>query len=245
MKQNKKKKRKNNKILSPIYLGIFASLCWIIGDLLLVGFTPQPDKYPLLSQTYASQIDVDFATLMLSGSTNRLMWGALLAVFSIPFYLYSTFAFGHIVKRKWKVPVFLLLFFGFAYAPLGHAAFFYVGEIYKAILNTDVSAHPQLLETANSFMKVLKINWATSLTMTFIGWLVYGISVAMGKTIFKRSTFWINPITFVLLIMIIVQFLPSPIKDWLACAIFNYAHFIFFITLILTFKTIKSKSKPD
>ncbi len=34
-------------------MGIFAALCWITGDFLIVGFTLEPDKYPLLSETYA------------------------------------------------------------------------------------------------------------------------------------------------------------------------------------------------
>ncbi len=173
------KQNKNKYILPAIYMGVFAALCWITGDFLIVGFTLNPSKYPLLSQTYASQIkDIDLATLMLSGSTARLMWGALIAVFSVPFYLLS------------------LIFIGFAYAPLGHASFFYVGEIYKTILNTDVSAHPQLLQTADGFMKVLKINLSVSLIITGFGWLLFGITVATGKTSLKRNSFWINPITF-------------------------------------------------
>ena len=87
--------------------GVFASLCWIIGDLLIAGFTPAPEKYPLLSGIYASQIDVGLATLMLSGSTNRLMWSALIAVFSVTFYLYATFAVSYLIKRKFMMSVFL------------------------------------------------------------------------------------------------------------------------------------------
>ncbi len=214
-------------------MGIIASVCWIIGDLLIVGFTPQPDKYPLLSKTYASQIDVEMATLMLAGSTKRLMWGALIAVFSVPLYLYSTVAFAHIVKPKFRTPVLILLFVGFAYAPLGHASFFYVGEIYKAILNTDVSAHSQLLQTADGFIQMQKINWASSLIATCLGWLLFGVFVAMGKTTLKKRNFWLNPITFIILIVVVTQVLPSPVKDWLACAIFNEAHFIFFIILLV------------
>ena len=103
-------------MLPAVLSGVFASLCWIIGDLLIVGFTPAPEKYPLLSEIYTSQIDVGLATLMLSGSTNRLMWGALIAVFSVPFYLYATFAVSCLIKRKFMMPVFLLLLLGFAYA---------------------------------------------------------------------------------------------------------------------------------
>ncbi len=235
--------KENKKILYPIIVGILASIFWIIGDLLIVGFTPMPEKYPLLSETYASQLDVDFAIVMLSGSTRRLMWGALIAVFSIPLYLYSVFAFFHIVKPKFNLAVVILLFVGFAYAPLGHAAFFYVGEIYKAIVNTDVSAHPQLLETASGFMKVLKLNWSISLIFSSLGWFVYGIFVLIGKSSLKKRFFFVNPITFILLIMLVTQFLQSSLKDWIACAIFNEANFIFFvILLIMNIRELKMKN---
>lgn len=220
-------------MLPAVLSGVFASLCWIIGDLLIVGFTPAPEKYPLLSETYTSQIDVELATLMLSGSTNRLMWGALMAVFSVPFYLYATFAVSYLIKRKSMMPVFLLLLLGFAYAPLGHAAFFYVGEIYKAVINTDVSAHAQLLQTAAGFVKILKICWTVSIGFTAAGWLVFGIMVASGKTLLKKSAVWFNPIIFFVGIGLLSILLPSPLKDLIGCAIFNEAHLIFFVALLL------------
>lgn len=220
------------KMLPAVLSGVFASLCWIIGDLLIVGFTPAPEKYPLLSEIYTSQIDVGLATLMLSGSTNRLMWGALIAVFSVPFYLYATFAVSYLIKRKFMMPVFLLLLLGFAYAPLGHAAFFYVGEIYKAVINTDVSAHAQLLQTVAGFVRILKICWTVSVGFTAVGWLVFGIMVASGKTLLKRSAVWFNPIIFFIGIGLLSLLPPFPLKDQIGCAIFNEAHLVFFAMLL-------------
>ncbi|MDO4692177.1 MAG: hypothetical protein Q4A64_04810 [Porphyromonadaceae bacterium] len=221
------------RLLPSVYSGLLASLCWIIGDLLLVGFTPQPESYPLLSQTYAHSLDVDLATHMLLGSTNRLMWGALIAVFSLPLYLYSAFSVGRLVQGKWRLAVFLLVFLGFAYAPVAHAGFFYVGEIYKAVIHTDSSAHSVLLETGSGFVRLLKICWITSLGFTAIGWLVFGTLVATGRTILKRSALWMNPIVFVLGISLVSALLPSPVQDWLACAVFNEAHFLFFAMLLI------------
>lgn len=44
--------------------------------MLLVGFVQTPERYPLLSQTLAPQLDglVDFAVLMQAGSPERLLW---------------------------------------------------------------------------------------------------------------------------------------------------------------------------
>lgn len=227
-------------MLPAIFSGLLASLCWIVGDILIVGFTPAPQNYPLLSQTYASQIDVYLATLMLSGSTNRLMWGALIAVFSMPFYLYSLSAISQLVKRKFMMPVFVLMLFGFGYMPLGHAGFFYVGEIYKAILNTDVSAHPQLLETAGGFVKILRIVWMASIGITALAWIVFALFVWQMKTVLKRSAIWLNPIIFVFAIFLLTLILPSLIKDYIGCAVFNVANFIFFaIVLAIMMKSVE------
>ncbi|WP_373831259.1 DUF6796 family protein [Bacteroides heparinolyticus] len=219
-------------ILPAVYAGLLASLCWIAGDILILGFTPNPAKYPLLSETYAFQINVDIATLMLSGSTSRLMWGALLAVFSMPLYLYGIFAVSRLIKRKFMMPVFLLLFIGRSLSPLGHAAFFYVGEIYKTILDTDPSAHARLLETALAFEKILKIVWTASVSFTTLGWLLSGVWVVQEKTVLKKSAVWFNPIVFVVAIALLWMLLPSPMKDWIGCAVFNEANLIFFAILL-------------
>ncbi|MEN4762617.1 hypothetical protein ABEG63_19995 [Chryseobacterium sp. C39-AII1] len=52
---------------------------------------------------------------------------------------------------------------GAVLSPLGHAGFFYVGEIYKAIYHTDAAAHPYLLKTGRGFMKMLNIAWVQQL----------------------------------------------------------------------------------
>ncbi|MDO4226694.1 DUF6796 family protein [Neisseria sp.] len=220
-------------ILPAIYAGIVAAVCWIAGDILIVGFTPSPEKYPLFSETYASRVDADLATLMLSGSTSRLMWGALLAVFSVPLYIYAVLGVSKAIHRKFTMPVLVPLFAGMSYSPLGHAGFFYVGEIYKAILNTDAAAHEQLLQTAAGFVKVLEIVWTASVSLMGLGWLIFGILVARGKTWLKPAAFWLNPIVFFIGTLLLTLLLPSPLKDWIACAAFNEALLIFFVVLLI------------
>ncbi|MBV7441349.1 hypothetical protein KRX57_07940 [Weeksellaceae bacterium TAE3-ERU29] len=230
-------------ILPAVYAGLFASLCWIIGDLLIVGFSPNPENYPLFSETYASRVDVELATYMLTGSTNRLMWGALVAVFSIPFYLYSVWAVLKLIKGKFTKPIAVLLFCGISFWPLAHAGFFYVGEIYKAILNTPASAHEQLLKTADSFVQVLEIVWSIGIAMVGLAWLTFGVAVLMKKTLFKRNMVWLNPFIFTFVFVAIAQILPIPYGDYVGCASFNEAHFAFFaILLFIVLKRLKQKT---
>lgn len=56
---------------------IIASILWVIGDVFVAGFDVNPADYPLFSETYANELDVNLAVLMLEGSTNRLMFGGL------------------------------------------------------------------------------------------------------------------------------------------------------------------------
>lgn len=228
--------RTHRRALRAAYIGLLASLSWVIADLLLVGFTPQPAQYPLLSTTYASQLDVDFAVLMLSGSTPRLMAGALLATFTIPLYLYSCFSLLSLVHRRPRPYLAVPLLVGFAYAPLAHASFFYVGEIYKTLLQTPPTAHAALLTCGAHFTLLLKITWLTSLSLTFIGWGIWGFLICTSRTAFPRRAAWLNPLTFFFLLLLLVPLFPSPLHDLLACAIFNEAHFLFFLSLLLFIK---------
>ncbi|WP_228451976.1 hypothetical protein [Chryseobacterium sp. G0186] len=80
----------SNKISWSFAAAIMVSICWIIGDIYVAGFNPDPVDYPLFSKTYADQVDVEFATLMLEGSTSRLMFGALIGALTGPLLLPAT-----------------------------------------------------------------------------------------------------------------------------------------------------------
>lgn len=76
-----------------LHCGLAAALCWTAGDILLVGFVQEPQRYPLFSHTLAAHLGsrTDMAVLMLSGSPQRLFWGVIPATFSIVFYLAAAF----------------------------------------------------------------------------------------------------------------------------------------------------------
>lgn len=168
-----------------LFSGLIASICWVIADLSLVGFTPAPEKYPLFSITYADKVDVGFATLMLAGSMQRLMWGVLVAVFSLPLYCFSLYAIWHLfsdMAKKHATFIVMLWTVAFCFHPIGHGGFFYVAEIYKSVLHTDVSAHAVLLKTADGFMQLLKINWLIAIGLLAI------ISIYFAVMVFKQKT---------------------------------------------------------
>ncbi|MBX3255434.1 MAG: hypothetical protein KF862_14930 [Chitinophagaceae bacterium] len=225
-----------NKIRWAFVAAITVSVCWIVGDIFIVGYKPDPEDYKLFSVEYADKVDVDIAIHMLSGSTERLMLGALIAALSAPLLLpamwlvYQSFS----DKKQWHAKlVYYLLLAGAVLSPFAHAAFFYVGEIYKAILHTDKAAHEYLLKTANSFVKILFIGWWSAIGVLALGWLAFTISVFMGKTVLPRWAGLFTPFLVTIYQHPIVEMLPEPARAALSGAGFNIAYFVFFVFLFV------------
>ena len=110
-----------------LYCGLAAALCWTAGDILLVGFVQEPQRYPLFSHTLAAHLGsrADMAVLMLSGSPQRLFWGVIPATFSIVFYLAAAFGVYRLMHSGRTAKIcFALLAAGYALSPLGHAGFY-------------------------------------------------------------------------------------------------------------------------
>lgn len=68
----------------------------------VAGFEVNPDDYPLFSLKYTANVDIKFATLMLEGSMQRLMFGALITAMTAPFYLPSMWLMYQFFKDKTK-----------------------------------------------------------------------------------------------------------------------------------------------
>lgn len=219
---------------------IFAALCWIIGDMCIVGFEVNPGDYPLFSKTYAADVDVEFATLMLNGSTQRLMFGALIAAMTASFYLPGIWLIYQCFndKSKWYAwSTYFILIVSVVLSPLGHADFFYVGEIYKAIYNIDPIAHPLLLDTASAFQRILYIAWGTAIIVMLLGCLFFAILILCGKTKLPRWAGFITPIFLSIYQLPLNNVISQPeLKGYLGSAAFNISYFIFFLLLLILFR---------
>lgn len=234
--------KKSTKIKWSFAIAIIVSICWIIGDIFLVGFEPNPEDYPLFSVDYANKIsDVGIAIHMLEASTSRLMFGTLIAVLTAPLLLpgmwliYQTF----IDKNKKYAFVIYWIFLGATVLyPLGHAVFFYLGEIFKAIYHTDKIAHPYLIETSNGFYKMFLFCWGATILMLLIAWLSFIVCILMKKTILPRWFVFFTPVVTVFILFFIKEMLPMPYSAWVGGGIFNVANLIFFTSLFILFKKI-------
>ena len=226
---------------------IIASVCWVIGDIAIAGFEIIPEKYPLFSETYADQVDVEFAVLMLEGSTQRLMFGALIAAMTAILFLPGVWLAYQYVKdhSKWYAwGTYFILVLSVLLMPLGHAVFFYTGEIFKSIYNSPVAAHPYLLETAAGFMQMLYITWGTAIVVLLLGWFLFSVLIFLGKTTLPRWVGLISPVFLTIYQVPIKSILSaSTFKDWLTAAGFNLSYLIFFLLLLIFFR--KKLFKPQ
>jgi hypothetical protein len=229
----------SNKVNWSFAAAIMVSVCWLIGDIFVAGFDPDSADYPLFSKTYADQMDVVMATLMLEGSTSRLMFGALIGALTGPLLLPATWLVYQFFKdtKKWyAIFVYWVLLAGAVLSPLGHAGFFYVGEIYKAVYHTDPIAHPYLLDTGRGFMKMLNIAWGAAIGVLAIGWISFAVCILLNKTLLPGWMALVTPVVLTLLIIPVKNLLPLPYSGWVGGAIFNIAYLIFFSSLLFLFR---------
>ncbi|CAM3158222.1 hypothetical protein DRF59_12750 [Chryseobacterium flavum] len=229
----------SNQVKWSFVAAITVSVCWLAGDIFVAGFDPDPADYPLFSQTYADQADIELATLMLEGSTPRLMFGALIGALTAPLLLPATWLVYQFFKdkeKKYAVFVYWVLLTGAVLSPLGHAVFFYVGEIYKAVYHTDPVSHPYLLETGKSFMKMLNIAWGSAIGVLAIGWISFAVCIVLNKTLLPWWMAFFTPFVLTLLIIPVKDLLPLPYSGWVGGAVFNIAYLIFFSSLLIFFR---------
>jgi hypothetical protein len=221
--------------------GLVAALCWTIGDVLIVGHVADHARFPLLFQAYADRIDVRMADRVVGVPTSRLIAGALFAVFSVPLYLVGCWHLWRGLRggrRRWTVPAIALLFTGFALSPLPHAAFYFVGAAYQAVLATPADAHPQLLALAGEFHRVLVTVYYPAVGCLALGLLVFSVAIARGGCAYPRwFALTANPVVLGLLLAA-VQALPGkPLPSWLEAAGINVVWLLVFAqSLALTWR---------
>jgi hypothetical protein len=210
--------------------GLLSAICWAIGDILIVGFKANPESYPAIMNTPLLP-DKEFAALMVTGSTERLAAGALVAIFSIPLMILALY---HIYKlmesgsRRFAKCAVAALFLGFAWSPPAHAAFFYFGEAVKTALAVDPASAERVFSMAKSFSDVLYIVYFPAVGVTALGWLMVSIAMLRKKTEFPRWFGLITPLPASIFCLLTVPLLPEVLSTPLAGAGLNLGGMIFY-----------------
>ena len=220
-------------VLLSICAGLVSGICWLVGDVLLVGFEVDQKRYSQF--TKGSLIgNKELAMLMLSASKKRLRWGALLANFSIPFMLaglYSLFMLAHL--SMWNGLAILFLGIGFVLSPVAHVAFYYVGIISKAAYEQSEgkSCSVSNAKLINEVVLFLDITWRVAVGVTALGWLVYSFLIFTNQTILPSYLGILTPLFGSLWVILLVKKLKIG-GPYLNGAAFNVAFTIFFILVL-------------
>jgi hypothetical protein len=79
-----------------------------------------------------------------------------------------------------------VLLCGNAWAPLGHAGYYYLGVVYKTLLETPPEARHALLDLGAHFHRVLQIAWYTPIVTLGLALLGLGVAIALEHTAWPR-----------------------------------------------------------
>ncbi|MGN6117903.1 MAG: DUF6796 family protein [Nitrobacter sp.] len=200
------------------FAGLLGAVGWIVGDALIVGGHATPADFPLLMKDYAGRIAFGALAETLPSSEPRLAAGALIAYATIPLYLIGSWHFYRGAKPAGLMAglMFALLVCGNAWSPLGDAAFYFIGMLYKTVPLVPASGHAALLDLGNQFHRVLMIAWILPVATLALGMIALAGTIALGRTHYPRWTATLlNPVTMIAVGMALPYALPQPLRTWL------------------------------
>ena len=192
------------------------------------------DEYPKL-KPFAKLLSDSEKMIVLS--PNRMMWGALVGVFSTPLVLLGFWQVyqGLSGANAWAGLATVGLF-GTA-SVIGafvHGSFFYMGEYVHALNNVKDDSQDVIAKMIERHKKVLIITYAPLLIFIVIASVLFSILVATGKTEFPLWMAAVNPVTMTIVWMLGKRILPQFVRDWTEGAGFNIAYFAFFSCTTIT-----------
>ena len=166
--------------------GLFGALAWLVGDILLVGFAPVTEE-DLVRYQAGGVTNLRLALYMRSGTDRRLRWGVCLAQFSIWLPLLSLYGLWQMAQpvRGLAWAGLLCLLMGFSLSPLAHGAFYVIailGKAYCQDYEEAGKANKFLVEALNQANHLLNVTWLSALTVTYLGWALYGLAIVTGQT---------------------------------------------------------------
>lgn len=215
-------------------LALLGAFLYAIGDVMLLASKAQLDQYPKLKPFAKILSD---AEKMVNLPPNRMIWGALLGVFSTPLVLAG---FWQIYRGLEGAGDTLTLVTALLFATASvigafvHGTFYYMGEYVQALNKVEDDSQPVIADMIARHRKVLIISYAPVLLLILTASILFSILVASGRTLFPVWMAAINPVTMTLAWLGLKRLLPQIVRDWTEGAGFNIAYFIFFACTTLT-----------
>jgi len=209
-------------------LAILGTFFYAIGDVLLLAGKVSLEDYPRLKPFVKLLSDSE---RMVTFSSKRMMWGALIGVFSTPLILVGFWQVhqGLSGANTWAVGATTGLF-GIAsiIGAFVHGSFFYMGEYVHALNDVREDSQNVIAKMIERHRKVLMITYAPLLIFVIIASIIFSILVLSDKTSFPTWMAAINPVTMTIAWILIKRVLPKFVRDWTEGAGFNIAYLAFF-----------------
>jgi hypothetical protein len=216
------------------FLAILGALVYAIGDVLLLAGKATLEDHPKL-KPHAKLLSG--SERMVALSPTRLMWGALLGVFSTPLVLAGFWqVYQGLQGGNPSVALAIFLLFGIA-SVIGafvHGSFYFMGEYIHALNKVDESSQVIITDMMLRHRKVLLITYAPLLLLIIIASVLFSIMVASGSTAFPAWMAAISPVTMTIAWLLVKRALPQVVRDWTEGAGFNIAYLLFFIFTTIT-----------
>lgn len=164
---------------------VLASLCWIVGDALIVGFRkPDPEQ----DSEFLAFMEDDMYLFYTRVNDTRLRAGALVANYSAPLWLVGLYSQWLLLRDSpWALPVVAVLGAGFVLQPLAHASFYplaLASERMWTLFQTAPEA-PETLAAAQHARRLrafLLQAWVPSVALLALGWLAVAVLIVTGQT---------------------------------------------------------------
>jgi len=215
-------------------VAITGALLYAIGDVLLLASKADLNDYPKLKPFAKLLSDAEKMVVL---SPNRMMWGALIGVFSTPLMLVG---FWQVYQglgggNAWAVGATAGLF-GIA-SVIGafvHGSFFYFGEYVQALNNVHEDSQGVIVPMLERHKKIMIITYAPLLIFNIVASILFSVLVASGDTSFPVWMAGITPLTMTVAWMLVKRILPQFVRDWTEGAAFNIAYLVFFACTTIT-----------
>lgn len=215
-------------------LAVLGAVLYAIGDVLLLAGKVNLDGYPKLKPFAKLLSDSE---RMITFSPRRMMWGALIGVFSTPLILLGFWVVyqGLGGANAWvAAAVFGLFGTASVIGAFVHGSFFYMGEYVRALNDVEEGSQAVIARMIERHRKVLLITYAPLMIFVIIASVLFSVLVALGRTAFPVWMAAVNPVTMTIAWMLVKRILPQFVRDWTEGAGFNIAYFIFFACVTIT-----------
>ena len=211
---------------------IVVSLCWIVGDALIVGFhKPDKDEHA----DFIGLMGDDTFAFYTRVNNARLQAGALVADYSAPLWLVGLYSQWVLLDSSaLALPAVVLLGVGYALSPLAHAAFYplaLASERAHELMAAGQDTTAAVLH-ARRLRSFLLRAWVPAIVLTALGWLVVAVAIVIGST---PLPWWAALLTPVVQAPVWAQLprVPYPGKPLLDGALFNIVSLVWAVALLV------------